>query len=259
MSSFCQEKKSKMSENVKDSFIYRWTNNSNGMLYIGVHKGTPDDGYICSSKPMKKDYKENPEHFTREILEYGHYKDMWAKEYQLLVELNAVKNPMYYNKGNGGKQFYNMGPLSPETRKKIGLGQLGRKLSEEHKQKIRLAKVGYKPTREAVEKTRLANLGRKASEETKKQMSLYRLGKKRKEETKRKISLTRLAKGCNHTPESKEKLRLANLGRKASEETKKKMSLTRLAKGFKHTPETRQKMSLAKTGQKYKPRLKKTG
>ena len=34
---------------MKDSFVYIWHNISNGRKYVGYHKGTLDDGYICSS------------------------------------------------------------------------------------------------------------------------------------------------------------------------------------------------------------------
>ena len=30
-----------------NSFVYEWTNKNTDMKYIGVHKGTPDDGYVC--------------------------------------------------------------------------------------------------------------------------------------------------------------------------------------------------------------------
>jgi hypothetical protein len=33
----------------KDSFVYCWTDHKTGMLYVGSHKGTIDDGYVCSS------------------------------------------------------------------------------------------------------------------------------------------------------------------------------------------------------------------
>lgn len=50
------------------SFVYRWTDTLTGMMYIGVHKGLPDDGYICSSKVMLPIYHERPDTFIREIM-----------------------------------------------------------------------------------------------------------------------------------------------------------------------------------------------
>ena len=68
------------------AFVYRWFNHQRNMYYIGVHKGTPDDGYICSSKYMKEDYQKNPEHFIREIVAEGEYKEML--ELELIKVLN---------------------------------------------------------------------------------------------------------------------------------------------------------------------------
>ena len=33
-----------------EAFVYRWTNVTLGSIYVGYHKGSQDDGYICSSK-----------------------------------------------------------------------------------------------------------------------------------------------------------------------------------------------------------------
>lgn len=40
------------------------------MFYIGKHLGSINDGYISSSQMMLKDYRKNPEHFKRRILQY---------------------------------------------------------------------------------------------------------------------------------------------------------------------------------------------
>jgi len=79
---------------VTDSFVYKWTDKLTGMMYIGVHKGTPDDGYVCSSKYMKEEYNSRPEDFFREILEYGTYSECQSKETELLKSVSAAKNPL---------------------------------------------------------------------------------------------------------------------------------------------------------------------
>lgn len=53
-----------------DSFVYIWYNKVKKMFYIGKHLGSVNDGYICSSKMMLRDYRKNPDHFKRRILEY---------------------------------------------------------------------------------------------------------------------------------------------------------------------------------------------
>lgn len=53
-----------------NSFIYVWFNTVKRRFYIGKHHGSVNDGYICSSKVMLRDYKRNPEHFKRRIIQY---------------------------------------------------------------------------------------------------------------------------------------------------------------------------------------------
>ena len=44
-----------------EAFVYCWTDNLTNILYVGSHKGTEDDGYVCSSKYMMKEYKSRPD------------------------------------------------------------------------------------------------------------------------------------------------------------------------------------------------------
>lgn len=53
-----------------NSFIYVWFNTVKRRFYIGKHHGSINDGYVCSSKIMLRDYKRNPEHFKRRIIQY---------------------------------------------------------------------------------------------------------------------------------------------------------------------------------------------
>lgn len=39
-----------------NAFVYCWTDYGNKKLYVGVHKGTQDDKYVCSSKVMLQEY-----------------------------------------------------------------------------------------------------------------------------------------------------------------------------------------------------------
>jgi hypothetical protein len=66
------------------------------MKYIGSHKGTLDDGYIGSGYRFMNAYKKyGIENFQRTILYIG--DDFREFEYNLLMSVNASKNPMYYN------------------------------------------------------------------------------------------------------------------------------------------------------------------
>jgi hypothetical protein len=85
---------------MKDAFVYKWTNNNNGMWYIGYHKGKVDDGYICSSSYMLNDYNLSPESFSRIIIDEGNAKEMFELETKLLTELDAKNDNLSYNKSN---------------------------------------------------------------------------------------------------------------------------------------------------------------
>lgn len=54
----------------QEGFIYIWRDRKRKLFYIGSHKGTIDDGYICSSMLMKQAYNKRPHDFKRRILEY---------------------------------------------------------------------------------------------------------------------------------------------------------------------------------------------
>ena len=67
-----------------NSFVYKWTDTLTGKMYIGVHKGTTDDGYVCSSKYMMEEYVNRPDDFVREVLETGTYEECQLKETVIL-------------------------------------------------------------------------------------------------------------------------------------------------------------------------------
>jgi len=69
---------------MSDSFVYKWINVSNGMFYIGKHKGFEDDGYISSGKYFLSVYWANPKIFIREILHRGSEKECLKIEAQLI-------------------------------------------------------------------------------------------------------------------------------------------------------------------------------
>lgn len=101
-----------------------------------------------------------------------------------------------------------------ETKRKMRLALLGRKLSEEHKGRISLAKLGRKFSEERKEKMRLGAIGRKSHIPT--------------EEHKRKLSLALLE--YEFTEDHKKNISLALEGREFSEEHKKKLSLAQQGK-----------------------------
>lgn len=113
------------------AFLYQWYDKGKDMYYVGSHKGTPDDGYICSSEYMLEEYRKRPEDFEREILLTGTESCMRRKERFALQLVDAANNPKYYNRSNGGADFYvcmkgEENPIfgitrSPEVKQKISV------------------------------------------------------------------------------------------------------------------------------------------
>jgi len=49
-------------------FVYIWYNRKHKRWYVGSHWGTEDDGYICSSRWMRRAYRRRPTDFKRRII-----------------------------------------------------------------------------------------------------------------------------------------------------------------------------------------------
>lgn len=88
--------------NIK-STLYIHRNNIDGRVYLGIHRtDEPDDFYVYSSKDpyLRRDYSDGL--LTRSVLFYGRYQEAINLEHQLLSKYDAVNNPNFYNKSNGG-------------------------------------------------------------------------------------------------------------------------------------------------------------
>lgn len=175
---------------MNDSFVYCWSDHKTAKVYVGVHKGFSDDGYICSSKTMKNEYLLRPEDFTREILTYGSFKD--CANFEVSINKQLLKNlDTCYNRC-AGKAIV----LDSETRKSIGikvsLKMKGRIVKPEVGQAISKAKKGVKLSKEHCEALSKAQKGRKDSPDrvAKRALALKGVNKNPKsEETKAKIRL----------------------------------------------------------------------
>jgi hypothetical protein len=86
---------------------------------VGVHKGTPNDGYVCSSKPMLEEYTKRPTDFSREIIARGTYPEMFVFEQSILKAVKANKDSMFYNQALSTGPFYSHGPMSDENKKNM--------------------------------------------------------------------------------------------------------------------------------------------
>ena len=204
------------------AIVYAWSDHLTGKVYCGSHKGSDDDGYICSSKYMLKEYKQRPQDFTRQIIAKGIWKDCIALEKKINEQLiKDVKTT--YNKQAFPAIVNEVHPMT------------GKKFSDEHKRKLRIAKLGkkqLKPRKPITEETRKklseSHKGLIQSEETRAKNSVSNKGKVISEKQRLKISLTH--KGKIVSKETKEKLRISHLGK------------TPWNKGLKTSNETREKM-----------------
>jgi hypothetical protein len=123
---------------MNNSFVYCWTDHLTGKLYVGSHKGSIDDGYVCSSKYMMEEYNKRPQDFTRQIIAEGQFDDIRSLEISILKAENVKLNELYYNRSTGNNDFY-VKQHTEEAKQKMRAKKLGVKRgphSEEHKQKI---------------------------------------------------------------------------------------------------------------------------
>jgi hypothetical protein len=155
-----------------EAFAYCWTDKTKNLLYVGTHKGSPDDTYICSSKAMLEEYKKRPDDFSREILAFGTYAEMIKFEAAILKSINAAQDPGFYNMHNGDGNFFNKGHAEA-TRQKLKIARnkrtdkprLGKPLSEDGKVKASESAKRRSLTEEG--KQHLSNAGKKSAEKRK--------------------------------------------------------------------------------------------
>jgi hypothetical protein len=90
-----------------EAYLYRYTNLSDGKVYVGIHKGSVDDLYNHSStnEEFQKVFANSKSKLKFEVIAYGDYMQMQNDEYHILKKANARTNPMFYNLSNGFPQF----------------------------------------------------------------------------------------------------------------------------------------------------------
>lgn len=112
-----------------NSFVYRWTNLTLNKIYIGWHKGTEDDGYICSSASSQFwDDFNNPNYkWQREILHKGTMPECQLVESRLLDSIDITSDTVYNNRNN---LMFN---LNDEVRSKLKAAALKRGENPEYR------------------------------------------------------------------------------------------------------------------------------
>ncbi len=131
---------------MNEAFVYCWTDHLTNKIYIGSHKGSIDDGYICSSKFMLQEYKKRQSDFTRQILAEGLYDDIRAFEAAILLASDAKNDRNFYNMTNGDKNWV-LKFHTDETRKKISVNSIGKKHTELTKKKLQKLNSGVNHNR----------------------------------------------------------------------------------------------------------------
>ena len=174
-------------------FVYCWSDKKTAKVYVGVHRGCVDDGYVCSSKRMLSEYKQRPDDFSRQILFAGDYDICASYEVALIKGLFKTNKQTFYNRSAGKKILFD-----EDIKKKISQALVGNKNG--------LNKPGPWKGKSSPRK------GQKHTEEAKKKMSETRLGR---------VSPN---KGKTFSAEHREKLSLAHTGKVISEEHRKALS-----------------------------------
>lgn len=181
-----------------EAFLYCWTDVVSNKLYVGWHKGQTDDGYVCSSKLMLREYSKRPKDFSRQILAVGTSRDMVALESAILNAENAKTNVKYYNMHNGNGLYFFKGH-SEESKIKISQSKIGKRRPD-----VSLRNLTNNPTKDPtiakkcgrnMQGSNNPSYGKKHSVESIELMSMNRKGKgcqPRSVETKRKMSESKL-------------------------------------------------------------------
>jgi hypothetical protein len=208
---------------MSEAFVYCWTDRATNKLYVGSHKGSTDDGYVCSSKHMLKEYRERPADFSRQIVAEGLHSDMRKFEGAILKSVNAKVDEQFYNKHNNDGLYFDgwsSDTMTEEHKRNIGKAGKGRKLSPEHACKLHEGRKRSKNSPKHAAAVIASRLGSKHSDEIRKKMSEAKLNNP---ETKtiasnagRASQKSRSESGYYQSEEWKEKMRLAWVKRRTN-------------------------------------------
>lgn len=223
----------------KYGFIYVWRDRKHNKFYLGCHWGTETDGYVCSSKHMRKAYVRRKEDFKRRVIQrvYTTRAELLEAEYNWLQLISDDElGVKYYNYGK-----HRFGHWSTEEELRAAIAEKtasknrGRKASAETRAKQSASLKGK-------------NVGKVRTPEMRQHMSEVKKGAVLTEEHKAKISAGLL----NQPSEAIERRAAALRGKARSDETREKISkgLT----GIKRSEETRAKLSEVQRGRRGVPK-----
>lgn len=168
-----------------ETFVYCWTDKKTNKLYVGSHKGSTDDGYVCSSKSMLQEYHKRPSDFTRQIIAHGSLLDIRKLETKILQCVNASVNADFYNKHENDGFFFDgwrKGQFSEEHRRNMSIAASKRKRSPEHLAALHNGRRNSKNSKEHSAAIVASRIGSSHSTETKKKMSEKKISDPRTKE-----------------------------------------------------------------------------
>ena len=226
----------------KTGMIYILKNTRNGKCYVGQT--------IVKINRRLKNHKTSPNAIGNAIRKYGiekfeileyrgiPYELLDFFEIQMIEKIGSIA-PTGYNLVGGGQKYRQLGPLSEDTKRKIGKAHIGRKHRSESIEKMRQSKMGHLVTKEQRRKMSVAQKKIWASM-TPEERESRSIATKRKELKK--------------SPEGRARLRKAyenrtawNKGKTLSDEHRKNLSLSHMGnesghKGHPHSEASKQKM-----------------
>jgi hypothetical protein len=136
-------------------FVYLWHDTFRDTWYVGSHKGTTDDGYVCGPRWMRHVRRLRLQHFRRRVIEWHDSistKELRARERRWLVMIREDElGTKYYNVSRLATGWTKGEKRSLESRKRVGDAQRGKKrgpYSEERRKNISAAKLGHKHSEE---------------------------------------------------------------------------------------------------------------
>ena len=162
---------------MKYGFVYIWFDKKHRRYYVGSHWGTEDDGYICSSRWMRKAYRRRPQDFKRRtIVKIDDRRQLLEVEGRFLAMMKPEEIGKRYYNLNIGKR--GPGHWSTDEEKRLSVGQKISKsrlnMSEESRNSYRKRNMKQYVTDEMREKCRAARAKQviKHSEETKEKIRI---------------------------------------------------------------------------------------
>lgn len=129
--------KNKFDSKIHEAFVYKWVRITTGEFYVGVHCGTPDDGYIGSGHVFKDKYFSSSEEWVREcVIPCNTFEDALELE-ELIVTEELIMDTRCLNLKTGGQN----GKHNETTKEKISSTMIGVPKSESHKQNMKKPKT----------------------------------------------------------------------------------------------------------------------